>query len=74
MLNNIKKVVVYDGDTHLQNKDVIEHKEYKLFYGIANVLYQNFVEDINQSEYIPVHCYYKWETVLLYKKCSASID
>jgi|GEM_PF-3709679 hypothetical protein len=50
MLNNIKKVVVYDGENHLQNKDVIEHNEYKVFYGMANILYQNFVNDINQSD------------------------
>jgi hypothetical protein len=46
----IQTVVVYDGEKEYENEDVVNHPEYKRYYGTANVMYQNFIDDINASE------------------------
>lgn len=49
-MDYIKTVVVYDGEKEYENEEVINHPEYKRYFGAANVLYKFFIDDINNSD------------------------
>jgi hypothetical protein len=49
-MDYIKYVVVYDGEKECQNEEVVNHPEYRKYYGTANVLYKFFIDDINASD------------------------
>ncbi len=50
-MNYIKTVVVFDGQKEYENEEVLNHPEFKKYYGTANILYKNFIDDINASEF-----------------------
>ncbi len=45
----LKTVIVFDGQKLFENKEVLDHPEFKKYYGAGNVMYQNFVDEINDS-------------------------
>ncbi|MBN1463757.1 MAG: hypothetical protein JW922_08815, partial [Paludibacteraceae bacterium] len=49
-LNNIKRVVVFDGKNTYKDKEVYNHAEYSSFYRTANILYMWCVDEINKSD------------------------
>lgn len=51
----IKSVVLNDGIKSYANEQILNNEDYKRYYAMGNVLYQNLVDEINNCEECYLH-------------------